>query len=606
MKKSIFISLCAAFTLYSCNEEHVMYNTAAKPEMSVQGSTYEVGQPIKFSDNSIPTRGTQIKSYLWEFGDADNSTSDEASPSFTYFKDGTYIVKLTVIDSNNLPATVQRNIVVTNPTKADFTFDQEEYLMGDIVKFTDLSTAKAPTTITAWHWDFADGQGSVSNEQNPQFKYDEAGSYPVTLTITDSYGLKTSISRSVSVLDPSMLVNTRWTAVLGGAVKGGSSPALSPDGATLYMLRSLSGSDNAALVAFTTADGQQAWSLDISEAMSANGASTNALAKDIFSSPAVSSDGTVYIVVRDLQSTSAQRGLYTIAVNPDGSVKWCKKVGASGANLYAITPAIDASGNIYVANRSKEIWKLTPDGSATSFTGLGDLTGGMTIAKDGTVFAVGKGNVGIFAVDMNSGSQKWLYNTDFGGAADAFTGALRSATPSVGADGTIYMNIDTGSGGAVVALNSSGTAKWIYDTTGAIPDGGVVIADDGTIFVNGGTDSASGLMALNQNGTLLWKFATTANVQTAPVIDNRGYIHIVDAMANYYVIRPDGTLFGQTKLGMSCTSSPVMDASGRIYTVVNKDGAQTVVCATSKAEGYSLTAPWPMRGQNPCRTGLQR
>ncbi len=320
MKKSIFISLFTAFTLLSCNEEHVMYNTAAKPEMSVQGSSYEVGQPITFSDNSIPTKGTQIKSYLWEFGDPDNSTSDEASPSFTYFKDGTYIVKLTVIDSNNLPATVQRNIVVTNPTKADFSFDQEEYLMGDVVKFTDLSTAKTPTTITAWHWDFADGHGSVSDEQHPQFKYDEAGSYPVTLTVTDSYGLKTSISRSVSVLDPAMLVNTRWTAVLGGSVKGGSSPALSSDGSTLYMLRSLSGSDNAALVAFTTADGQQAWSLDISEAMSANGASTSAIAKDIFSSPAVGSDGTIYIVVRDLQSTSAQRGLYTIAVYPDGSV----------------------------------------------------------------------------------------------------------------------------------------------------------------------------------------------------------------------------------------------------------------------------------------------
>jgi len=94
MKKSIFISLFTAFTLLSCNEEHVMYNTAAKPEMSVQGSSYEVGQPITFSDNSIPTKGTQIKSYLWEFGDPDNSTSDEASPSFTYFKDGTYIVKL--------------------------------------------------------------------------------------------------------------------------------------------------------------------------------------------------------------------------------------------------------------------------------------------------------------------------------------------------------------------------------------------------------------------------------------------------------------------------------------------------------------------------------
>ena len=119
-------------------------------------------------------------------------------------------------------------------------------------------------------------------------------------------------------------------------------------------------------------------------------------------------------------------------------------------------------------------------------------------------------------------------------------------------------------------------------------------------------DAASGITALKADGTLLWKFATMANVQTAPVIDDRGYVHVVDAMANYYVVRQDGTLFGQTKLGTSCSSAPVMDAQGRIYTVVNKDGVQTVVCATSKASSYSTTAQWPMRGQNPCRTGLQK
>lgn len=55
-----------------------MYDTAAEPGMSVEGTTYEVGQPIKFSDKSVPTKGTTIKSYLWEFGDADNSTSTES------------------------------------------------------------------------------------------------------------------------------------------------------------------------------------------------------------------------------------------------------------------------------------------------------------------------------------------------------------------------------------------------------------------------------------------------------------------------------------------------------------------------------------------------
>ncbi len=605
MKKILFSLCCAAMMLTACNEEKVYYDTAARAGMEVEGSQYEVGQPIRFSDTSAPTAGTSIKGWLWEFGDEDKSTSTEATPTFTYYKDGTYIVKLTVTDSNDLRSTVTQNIVVVNPTKADFSTDRDEYLMGDLITFTDLSTAKAPTTITAWHWDFADGTGATSDKRNPTYSYAQPGSYPVTLTVTDSYGLKQSVTRSVNVLDPTKLVNMRWSAVLGGAVKGGSSPAMSPDGETLYMLRSLAGEEKAALIAYTAADGQQKWSLDLSMAMGQNGASPNATAKDVFSSPSVAQDGTVYVVIRDLQSTSADRGLYTLAINPSGSVKWCKKVGVSGNNLYAITPGIDLNGNVFIGQRGKQIWKLTPDGTTTTFDGLGDITGGMTIGRDGTVYAVGKGNVGIYAVDGQSGTQKWLYNTDFGGAADAFTGALRSATPSVGADGTLYMVIDKGAGGAVVALSPAGTAKWVFDTKGAIPDGGVAVAADGTLYANGGMDASQGAIALNADGTLKWEFQTVGNVQTCPVIDDRGYIHAVDAMANYYVIRPDGTLFGQTKLGSSCTSAPVMDAAGMLYTVVNRDGVNAVVCASSKAGGFATSAPWPMRGGNPCRTGLQ-
>ena len=134
------------------------------------------------------------------------------------------------------------------------------------------------------------------------------------------------------------------------------------------------------------------------------------------------------------------------------------------------------------------------------------------------------------------------YNTDFGGAADAFTGALRSAQAAIDTDGTIYFVTDAGTGGQIIAFNPDGSVKWIHTTAGAIPDGGVVIAEDGTIYSNGGMAPAEGPIALNSDGSLKWTFATKGNVQTSPVLDNRGYIHIVDAMANYYVVKPDGSL----------------------------------------------------------------
>lgn len=603
----LLLSVLAVFAV-SCSEEHTFYDTAAKAGIGEMESEYEVGVPITFTDNTVPNVGTTIVSYFWEFGDLDNSTSTDKSPTFTYTKDGTYTVKLTVEDSNKLKASTTTKVVVVNPTKADFTLDQDEYLLGDEVQFFDASTTKGSTTITSWLWEFADADRSTSTEQNPKFKYTQAGSYPVKLTVTDTYGLTASVTKSVNILDPTMIIATQWTMALGGGIKAGSSPAMSPDGSTVYMMRSKAGDDLAALYAYNAADGQVKWTLDLSEAM--QGCSPTATATDVFSSPSVGSDGTIYMIVRDLQSTSADRvGPVTIAVNPSGSVKWANaKDGSGGTNLYAITPAIDANGNIIVATRGNEIWKYTPDGVRTIFgtEGIG-ATAGISLSKSGVAYAAANGKNGFFATDINSGSQLWKYTTNLGGAADAFTGALRSAQASIGTDGTIYFvtDADTG-GGEVIAFNSNGTAKWIYNTTGAIPDGGVVIAEDGTVYANGGTSAAEGLIALDANGNLLWKFETKAIVQSSPVIDDRGYIHIVDAQANYYVVKSDGSLFAEDKLGQSSTSAPVMDATGRLYVPVVKDGIATMVCVTSKASSYSTTSPWSMRGQNPCRTGLQK
>lgn len=605
MKNKITFILSALLLLITaCSEEHVFYNTAAKAGI-VAESEYEVGVPITFTDNSIPTQGTTIVSYLWEFGDEDKSISKEKNPVFTYKKDGTFSVKLTVTDSNQLCSTSQHNVTIINPTKADFEVEKSEYYLGDEVKFIDKSTTKGSTAIVSYLWEFADADNSTSVEQSPTFKYSEAGSYPVKLTVTDSYGLTASITRSVNIQDPTKVIATQWTASIGGAVKGGSSPALSPDGSTVYALRSLAGSDAAALIAWNTADGQLKWSLDISAAMAEK--SPTAQAKDVFSSPSVAADGTIHIVARDLQSTTAQRGVYVMAINPEGSVKWVHKGGASGTNLYAITPAIDAAGNCYVATRGKEIWKLTASGQATVFTnGLNDITGGLTISNTGMVYTAGKGNTGLFAFNTSTNSLVWTYNTDFGGAADAFTGGLRSAQVTIAQDGTVYYVTDDAGGGAIIAINANGTSQWVYKTAGAIPDGGVVLGEDGTIYANGGTDTASGLICLNPNGTLKWNFATETIVQTSPVVDNRGYIHIIDAHSNYYVVKSDGILFASAKLATSNTSSPVMDSKGRIYISVIKDGIPTMMCIESKASSYATASAWPMRGQNPCRTGRQK
>jgi PKD repeat protein len=66
---------------------------------------------------------------------------------------------------------------------ADFSADVTSGTAPLTVNFTDAST-----DAESWSWDF-DGDGvEDSNETNPQFTYDEAGSYNVSLTVSNSEG----------------------------------------------------------------------------------------------------------------------------------------------------------------------------------------------------------------------------------------------------------------------------------------------------------------------------------------------------------------------------------------------------------------------------------
>lgn len=608
--KKVFYALLATVLVFvtSCKDDDTIYNTAARAGFTV-GDTYDVGEPITFTDTTVPEEGTTIVSYLWEFGDEAGSTSTESNPTFTYTRDGEYTVRLTVTDSNDLKARSEKVIIIVNPTNPDFTTDKEEYEMGELIHFTDATTTKSGTTITAWHWTFGDEAESTSDEQNPTFVYDVAGSYAVTLTVTDSYDLQSSVTKNITVYDPAAAVSMEWSALLGGNVQAGSSAALSPDGSTVYMMRSLSGSDVAALVAYDAASGSQKWMVDLSVAM--QGASPTAQARDIFSSPAVDDNGNVYMIVRDLQS-EADRNLYTISVSADGSLRWAVPVATPGSNLYATTPAIAADGSIFIAHRDGKVGSLTPDGEYTEYpsTGLSNITSGVAISRSGMVYVTGGNSLGLFGYNPST-DVSWTYNTNFGGASSALIGALKSTTVAIGTDGTVYSVSDATSGGIIFAVDGvTGAEKWAYTTVGAIPDGGVALGADGTVYASGGEYLAStpsaGIYAINPDGTLKWHYPSTAAVQTSPIVDSRGYIHFVDAEATYYVLTAEGELFSSLSLGDACASSPVMDANGNLYVAVNANGQFQVVCASSKGDSYATDSPWPMRGGNPQRTGLQK
>ena len=86
-----------------------------------------------------------------------------------------------------------------NAPSPQFTFAPANPSVGSIVRF-DASTSTASTgqTITAYSWDWGDGEKETGITEEHDFQ--AAGTYIVILTVTDSAGVSASTSRAITVV----------------------------------------------------------------------------------------------------------------------------------------------------------------------------------------------------------------------------------------------------------------------------------------------------------------------------------------------------------------------------------------------------------------------
>ena len=145
------------------------------------------GQHVEFNASaSYDPEGANL-TYYWEFGDGETAVTTQPTITHIYAQEGNYTVTLIVNDGvqNSTPSITYALINDTEP-KASFTANVTSGFAPLTVQFNDLS--QSYDGIIAWEWDF-DGDGIVdSNEQNPIYTYDEAGTYTVSLTVYEADG----------------------------------------------------------------------------------------------------------------------------------------------------------------------------------------------------------------------------------------------------------------------------------------------------------------------------------------------------------------------------------------------------------------------------------
>lgn len=143
---------------------------------------------VNFQDQSAgnPT------SWLWNFGNGNTSTLQ--NPTASYFTPGTYTVTLTVSNAGGTNTIFRTDyITVYEPPSVNFSANITSGCFPLRVQFTDLSTAGLNNTNVTWDWDL--GNGTTSSLQNPSVTYTNAGTYTVTLRVTNDKGCTRTISR---------------------------------------------------------------------------------------------------------------------------------------------------------------------------------------------------------------------------------------------------------------------------------------------------------------------------------------------------------------------------------------------------------------------------
>jgi PKD repeat protein len=173
----------------------------SKKPVADAGGSYEgsIEAKVEFDGSGSSDKDGEIDKYKWDFGDG--NTAKGKKPDHKYQESGKYTATLTVTDDSGDKDSDTAKVTIGEgnlPPKANAGGSYKGEV-DERVEFDGSASSDPDGKIKKYNWDFGDGK-SDSGEM-PDHKYDEAGTYTVTLEVKDDDGAWGSDSTTTVIVD---------------------------------------------------------------------------------------------------------------------------------------------------------------------------------------------------------------------------------------------------------------------------------------------------------------------------------------------------------------------------------------------------------------------
>ena len=193
------------------------------PTARITGGARDGAAPFSTTLNggtSSDADGT-VASYSWNLGDG--RTLSGKAVSATWDTPGSYMVTLTVTDDDGAIGTASTTVTVAEPPNqaptAVLNNADRKIELGQSSYFRGPNSSDPDGEIVGWLWDF--GDGTTSTKAALSHTYAAAGTYTVTLTVTDDDGATGTATGKATVTEAP---NAAPVAKMNSTVRSGTAP----------------------------------------------------------------------------------------------------------------------------------------------------------------------------------------------------------------------------------------------------------------------------------------------------------------------------------------------------------------------------------------------